>query len=473
MTPVTARALEPRVALLARFLERAKPRALGLLAENGAEWLALDLAAERAGVPLVPLPGFFTLEQLEHAVLSSGMDTLFCDVPRVALALGFAPATAAGAALPFFRRATTTTTVPPAGTAKVTFTSGTTGTPKGVCLGARQQEALARAIVNATRKLRIERHLCLLPLAVLLENVAGARAALEAGAACVVPPLAEAGVAGAARFDPIACLALMEASAAQSVILLPQMLEALASAIERGARRPSGLRFAAVGGAKIAPDLILRARDAGLPAFEGYGLSECGSVVALNLPGADRPGSVGRPLGHVRVRIDVTGEIVVAGNSFLGYLGDAQAGPTEVRTGDLGYSDSGGFLHVEGRRKDILITSFGRNVAPEWPESELCAGGVIAQAAVFGDAQPCLCAVVVPAPGRGHAAVVAEIERVNRRLPDYARIAFPVFADAPFSVVDGTATPNGRPRREAIRERYRERIRARYEVFPGAQHAFL
>jgi long-subunit acyl-CoA synthetase (AMP-forming) len=458
MSLVSAAMLEERVGRLARGLRAARPRMLGLLADNSAEWLAIDLAAERAEVPLVPLPGFFTVRQLQHAVAASGMDALFCAAPQAALALGFQPAEAPeGAGLPLFRRLAEP--VPqPAGTAKITFTSGTTGTPKGVCLSAAQQHAVALALTHATRSLGLERHLCLLPLPVLLENVAGFRAPMLAGAECCVPPLAEVGVGGATAFDPHACLAAIERWGAQSVILLPQMMLALTAALQGGAPLPSRLRFAAVGGAKVAAASILRARRAGLPVYEGYGLSECASVVSLNVPAADRPGSVGRPLPHAQVRIAGDGEILACG----------------LATGDLGRVDDDGFLYVEGRRKNVLITSFGRNVSPEWPEAELCAGSAIVQAAVFGDARPQLCALVVPRTlGESDAAIDAEVRRANARLPDYARIAFWLRADAPFSAADGSATPNGRVRRDVVWSRYGARIESLYPISAGVPHAVL
>ena len=195
-----------------------------------------------------------------------------------------------------------------------------------MCLSAAQQRTVAASLVAATRGIGIERHLALLPLAVLLENIAGVRAPLAAGATCCVPSLGTVGVGGSTGFDPRVALGALERWQADSVILLPQMLAALTAVIEAGAPRPLGLRFAAVGGAKVSPALIERARAAGIPAYEGYGLSECASVVALNVPGANRPGSVGRPLPHARVRID-SGEVVVDDAGFLGYLGAARTGP--------------------------------------------------------------------------------------------------------------------------------------------------
>lgn len=463
---LTARALSERVERLAQALRRERPRVLGLLVDNGPDWVVADLAAERAGLPRVPLAAFFTGAQLRHAVETSGIDALLCSDPEAAGALGFTQRAAPeGTRLGWFRRDTPPVALPE-GSAHITFTSGTTGTPKGVCLGTAQQRAVAEAIAQATRRLRIERHLCLLPLAVLLESVAGVRAPLIAGAACCVPPLAEVGVVGATGFDPRACLAAIERWHAHSVILLPQMLLALTAALEAGAPPPSSLRFAAVGGAKVAPSLITRARAAGLPVYEGYGLSECGSVVALNLPGANRTGSVGRPLPHAGLRIAEDGEILVSGSRFLGYLGDrTETNPGAwLHSGDLGRLDADGFLTVDGRRKNVLITSFGRNVAPEWPEAELAASGAIAQAAVFGEARPRLCAVIVPrVPQASDAAIDAALQGVNARLPDYAQLAFWIRADAPFGPADGSATSNGRLRREVVWSRYAERIESRYQ----------
>ena len=426
---------------------------LGLLADNGPDWVAVDLDAEAAGIALVPLPPFFTPAQLAHAVASTGMDALYCTSESTARALGFHRKNK----LPWYSREAPPVPLPP-GTAKITFTSGTTGAPKGVCLSAAAQRAVARSLAQAMRSLGIERHLCLLPLAVLLENVAGVYAPLAAGAQWIAPPLAEVGMSGATGFDARACLAAIVRHQAHSVILLPQMLLSLVNALEKEPRSLP-LRFVAVGGARVAPALIERARALGLPVYEGYGLSECASVAALNTPQGDRPGSVGRALPHLGVRIAGDGEIVVSGSGFLGYVGQAFT-DNEFFTGDLGSLDADGFLHVAGRRKHMLITSFGRNVAPEWPEAELLAGGALAQAAVFGEGRPQLCAVLVPAPAASDAAIAAQVGAANARLPYYARIAHWVRAESPFAPHNGLATPNGRVRRDAVWERYRERFDA-------------
>jgi long-subunit acyl-CoA synthetase (AMP-forming) len=448
MSVLAPEELAARAARLAAALRTMRPRVrvLGILADNGADWVAVDRAAQRSAVTLVPLPGFFTAAQLAHAVEVSRMDALYCADASMAQALGFSPAGLPDG-MPWHRR----TVAGRAGAtraSKLTFTSGTTGAPKPVRLAAAEQWQVARSLGEVLRPLRLRRHLCLLPLAVLLENVAGVYAAEIAGADCCVPPLAEVGVHGATGFDAAACLGAIEKWEAQSVILMPQMLAALTGALEAGARVPRSLRFAAVGGARTARALLERARARGLPVYEGYGLSECASVVTLNHPGADRPGSVGQPLPHAQVRVE-RGEIQV--RRRLQWLS----------TGDLGRFDDDGFLYVEGRRKNLLITSFGRNVSPEWPEAELVAGPSIAQAAVFGEARARLCAVLVAAnDALSDAALERQVDAANARLPDYAQVRGWVRAESSFTWQNGLATYNGRPRREAIWQAYRERLDA-------------
>jgi pyrroloquinoline quinone (PQQ) biosynthesis protein C len=174
-------------------------------------------------------------------------------------------------------------------------------------------------------------------------------------------------------------------------------------------------------------------------------------VQTLNLPDADAPGSVGKPLPHARVRVAADGEIEVAGTPMLGYLG----GPPHTRqwwpTGDLGSIDADGFVHVRGRKKNVIITAFGRNVSPEWVEAHLQAQPAIAHAVVFGEGAPALSAVLWPVrPETGDATFAQAVEAANATLPDYARVLHWTRAQQPFSVQAGMATANGRPQRAAI-----------------------
>lgn len=428
-----------------------------LLADNGTGWALTDLALASRDLLHVPLPGYFTRGQLAHVVANAGIDRLVTDQPGAVAGLGAgftllgeSPQTGFG----LWARETGHAGPPaavPAGTVKVTYTSGSTAEPRGVCLSAALLGSVARSLADATAALALDRHLCLLPLATLLENVAGIHAPLLAGATCEIPSLAETGMSYGG-LDARRLVATISARQPASLILVPELLRVLVHAARAGWTPPVSLRFIAVGGATVAPGLLAEAARLGLPVFEGYGLSECGSVVCLNTPGRNRPGTVGQPLPHARVRVAADGEIHVANAGMLGYLGDPPRDPAaELATGDLGAIDGDGFVHVLGRRKNLLITSLGRNITPEWVERELQLEPEIALAMVVGDARPFLGALVLPttageAPGR----LAAAVARANRRLPDYARVRAWARPDEPFTHANGMLTANGRLRREHI-----------------------
>lgn len=164
----------------------------------------------------------------------------------------------------------------------------------------------------------------------------------------------------------------------------------------------------------------------------------------MNTPCNDKPGSVGKLLPHIRAHIK-DGEIVVNNNGFLGYIGETA--PEYIHTGDLGAIDENGYLSITGRKKNVLITSYGRNVSPEWVEAELLSQPEIAQAVVFGDDCPFLSAYVVPSHPK--ADINAAVKHANTNLPDYAKIKN-YQTVPPFSQKDGTLTGTGRPRRSCI-----------------------
>ncbi|NTV87886.1 MAG: long-chain fatty acid--CoA ligase [Burkholderiaceae bacterium] len=462
----TAATLLREVDRLASRLRRHGGRVLAVLADNGPHWVAADLAALKAGVTHLPLPGFFNNAQLQHALQSAAADLLLTDqTARIdALELGFREV-GRWKGLALLSREVAPTGLP-VGTAKLSFTSGSTGLPKGVCLSAAALFDTAEAVSEALAEVPVGRHLSVLPLALLLENVAGVYAPLLRGTEIVLPKLAELGWRGMGGFDPLQLARQVEATQPDSLILVPELLKAWTLALQAGQRRPpASLKYVAVGGARCDIALIERARDAGLPAYEGYGLTECGSVVSLNRPGADRLGSVGRPLGHVDIRVDAGGEIRIVNRGFLGYLHgapNAESGAgSAFMSGDLGHRDAAGFLHLSGRRKNLIITAYGRNVAPEWVEAALLAQPEIAQAVVTGEARPWLAALLVPARGVEPAGLAAAMARANACLPDYARVGS-WLACAPFSLDNGMATGNGRPVRAAILQKHAATIDSLY-----------
>ncbi len=454
--------LQRAVRETAERLRRRRVSVLALALPNGLPWVVLDLAALEAGIALVPIPPFFTPAQAAHCLRQSAADALLT-LPGAPHPGGLAPQAQpfelSGAELAWLDLPGGASPIPE-GIAKVTFTSGTTGAPKGVMLEAAAMQRVAAELAQAAALGPGERHCCISPLAILLENVGGVYAPLLQGLTVVLPDAAAAGLRGAAGLDPQRLAETLTDTRAASAILSPAMLHGLLHA----GLQPGALRFLAVGGAKLSPKLLEQAQAQGLPVFEGYGLSECASVVTLNRPGANRPGSVGRPLPQCQVRIDASGEVLVRGRLFRGYLG-APAPQLEDgwwRTGDLGRFDADGFLYLDGRRKNLIVTAFSRNLSPEWVEQELLLEPAIAQAALFGDGRPWNLALVTPAPGAAPAQVEAALARVNAELPDYARVGGWLATEQPFGPRNGLLTATGRLRRQAIFERYREAIEGAY-----------
>lgn len=435
--------------------------AVAVSADNGEAWLVADLATLLSCKAAIPLPHFFSAAQVQWAVDSAGADTLLTDRPELPhwQALGFRLGGQQGG-LAWLTRQCQPVDLPPR-TAKITFTSGSTGHAKGVCLSEGAQLAVAGSIAGMMRELSASRHLCTLPLPVLLENVAGAYAALIADVECVLPSLAGVGWSGSSQWDARSFLQCVAEQRIESAIILPQMLKALLPLL--GQYDTSSLRMVAVGGARVSAELLQLARVQGLPVYEGYGLSECSSVVCFNHPGADRPGTVGKPLPHAKVRINAEGELEVAGSHFLGYLGQpaSESRLEWLPTGDLATIDADGFVSITGRRKHLLISSFGRNISPEWVESELLGQGGILQVAVFGEAKPWLSAVLF-APGLSDVALASAVAKANVSLPDYARVNRYVRATEPFTDANGLATSNGRNRRDAIASHFYNSLEALY-----------
>lgn len=466
-TQLTYAELAAQIDELAHWMSEQKFGRAGLWGENSIEWIVADLAAWKAGITLVPLPRFFSRTQLQHVIAQAQLSCLLVcgDIEQVIDTNERKNSPIAEIYLDTlitYEQASSIEAV-----TKITFTSGTTGTPKGVCLSTDALEnvtlALAERIYSGMNTSDLNAHLNLLPLSTLLENVAGVYVPLYLGKRVVILSGAALGLTGSSQLSLPTLLQTLHQYQPNSLIVLPQILQGLVAASAKGFQLPESIKFIAVGGARTPAVLIEQARAMKIPVYEGYGLSECASVVSLNSPAADKIGSVGKALNHVDIKID-DGVIKVRGNVFNGYLGQTALAQDEwLDTGDLGYIDEDGFIFITGRQKNLLISSFGRNISPEWIEAELSLCRTIAQVMVMGDAQAFCSAIIVPASAQVTTEqITQDIRRINQHLPDYARVQKFIVATEPFTPANQLLTDNGRLRRAAILGQYLNAIAAIY-----------
>lgn len=438
------------VTRVARAFRRQQVSSLGLYLDNGFEWVVIDLACAVAGIRVTPLPWFFSEAQLKHAGLDAAID-------HVAFADDWPPGILGdGAATGLYRdsrlRRVNTSRVDWAGSVwgeKLSFTSGTTGEPTGIRLDNRFLERICASLDRVTANLTIDRHLSVLPYSTLLENVAGVYLPLLQGKLVCAEPCGETGLTRALGLEPARLAACINRVKPSSLILTPQLLDGLCAMAENGLIDTTPLRFVAVGGARVPPALIERARAAGIPAYQGYGLTEFGSVAILNTPAQNRANSVGKPLPGVGVEIAADGEIVLT--TLAAAAPDAEYRGLKIRvaTGDYGHVDNDGFVYIHGRKSNVIVLPSGRNVSPEWVEAELNASPLIRQSFVYAR-DDWLEALIVPVEGAA-AALEGEIERIGASLPAYARIARWQTLHTPFSPANRLVTANGRLRRDRIR----------------------
>jgi long-subunit acyl-CoA synthetase (AMP-forming)/pyrroloquinoline quinone (PQQ) biosynthesis protein C len=453
--------------MLADELTQHQCHGIALLADNSPEWLITDLACQLAGIYLLPLPTFFSDDQLEHSINEAGVDSLiFSRELEGSVTVNRTRSSA---------RPTTGNTIQltngmsllaikafdaslPKGTSKITFTSGSSGQPKGVCLSQQQQFKTATALKQRIQ-LEQARHLSLLPLSTLLENLAGGYLPLLSGGEVILLPATKTGLSGSSSLDVERLLSCIEEQQTNTLILIPELLQVLIAACQQGWKAPSSLRFIAVGGGKVSEQMIEAAKAFELSVFQGYGLSECGSVVSLACAGADR--QCGMPLAHVEVSIE-NDEIMISGNPFLGYLNQPDSWyPDKIASGDIGRLDEAGMLHILGRKKNLLISSFGRNINPEWIESEVLSQADILRCVVIGDARP-FCSALIDAPHMCDHDISQRLDLLNQTLPDYAQVR--AWHRAPqLSQQTGLYTDNGRPKREAINHHFQAEINTIYQ----------
>jgi long-chain acyl-CoA synthetase len=276
------------------------------------------------------------------------------------------------------------------------------------------------------------------------------------------------GLRGIAARTALKLAAAAEARPEGSYGVIPELLFRLAF---KGFRSFMGgnIKVILCGGAALKKESLNLLWAAGIPTYEGYGLSEAGPVVSYNLRNRFSAGSLGRTMPGVEVTIAGDGEVLVRTGSLMsGYYGHshpaADAGGW-LHTGDLGKLDAAGFLFLTGIKKDIFKLSSGLYTDPRPAEEYLCASEAIANAWVYGHNRSFLSAIIRPAAIPGNSslsdvssqkeAIAAQVAAYNATCPKYEQILHWELSDAEWSAGNGLLNADGKLCRNALLEKYR------------------
>ena len=404
--------------------------------------------------------------------------------------------------------------IDPAGAATLIYTSGTTGPPKGVIITHANLVFECRAVEDLLGIGEADEQLLFLPLAHSFARVVewaciaiGASTAFAESMNTLVADMAEVRptfVAAVPRVFEKAYARIQSTFAEKRKSPIGRRIIDWALAVgrersrrQRAGERTDGLRFGLAdklvfekvrqtfggrirffvsGGAPLSAEIAEFFHAAGLLILEGYGLTETTAAGTVNRPDDYRFGTVGTPLPGVEIEIAADGEILIrGGNVMRGYWNLPQAtaevidGDGWFHTGDIGVIEPSGHLRITDRKKDIIVTAGGKNIAPQNLENELKAAcPLISQVVVIGDRQKYLVALLTltdeatrDRPG-AEAAARAAVEALNRKLPSYETIKRFTILPRDLSEEAGELTPSLKVKRKVVTERYREEIASMY-----------
>jgi len=430
---------------------------VGILSANCYEWTLFDFAIWAAGAVSVPIYVTSSEEQIEWIMSDSGAVAVVAEngalEAKVEAVRGTLPAlkhiwridtdavsglVAAGQDTPGSAVDERRAAVTPDDLATIIYTSGTTGRPKGVVLTHRN---LLAAVGNAVEYLgpmfkgEDAATLLFLPLAhvfgrmvevgavmaratlghwadvkTLTDNLAVFRPTFILSVPYVLEKVyngarqkAHAGGKGKI-FDAAAATAIAYSEAGERAGLGLKLKHALFDRLVYSKLRAAlggQVKYAISGGAALGTRLTHFFRGVGITVFEGYGLTESTAASVVNAPGLFKPGTVGKPLPGTAVRIAPDGEIQLRGDGVFDRYWQNEPATKEAidgegwfSTGDLGDLDADGFLRITGRKKEILVTSGGKNVAPSVIEDRIAAHPLVGQALVVGDGQKYIAALI-------------------------------------------------------------------------------
>ncbi|MFD4784898.1 AMP-dependent synthetase/ligase [Rhodococcus qingshengii] len=549
---VTAKEFAEQVTGVANGLIAAGVQAgdrVALLSATRYEWTLFDFAIWAAGAATVPIYDSssqgqvsWILEDSEAviAIVETGAhEQLFQDAPSSLKAVmqiddgAVEKLTAQGADVDDTELKKRLAGIKADDLASLVYTSGTTGRPKGCILTHRNFLSEVRGILTASiGKVAVpgNRVLTFLPLAHVLAR-AVSLATFEAGASQAhwsdfatittqfgrykpntilgVPRVFEKVRDGAARKAesggkiPGAIFAFAETTAKEysealdkgGPSLILKAKHAVADKLVYSKLREAlggECWFAISGGGALTPELGHFFRGLGVPIYEGYGLTETTAAHCVNVPGAQKIGTVGQPMGGNGVRIAEDGEIELNGGVvFKGYWKNDKA--TEetfvngwMRTGDLGELDSEGYLSITGRKKDLLVTAGGKNVSPGPMEDRIRSHSIVSQAVVVGDGKTYITALLTVDPevfekwkaenGKPSGATVAElrddkdlraelqkaVDDANAAVSHAESIKKFVILDRDLTEEDGEMTATLKIKRNVVVDRFSKEIEGMY-----------
>lgn len=455
---------------------------VAVMAPTSTRWFIVDLALQRVGGVVVGIEPQAPVDRVAEILRRAEARGLVADTPlRLApisegsgAELSFLASLGAGAEGVVGWAALDTPSAldlpcpSPSDDALMVFTSGTTGAPRALKYTHGQLLAALGALRRSLQELGPDdRMIAWLPMAVLFQRVANLVMMAAGGATYFVD-------------DPRTIMSVVAELHPTFFIGVPRFYEKLLASGQTPLMG-SRLRYALTGSAPIAPSILSELHRRGVLVLEAYGLSENIIPMAISSLTAHRFGSVGRPPVENEIRRAEDGELLVRGPGvFDGYLDapDSRSCFTEdgfYRTGDIGHFDEDGFLHLDGRKVDLIKTSTGHRISPSRVESVYAGIGCIDQLVVLGDGRPFLVGLVVlsprivaaeldlpgdtaPADLAASAAVRAHVAgamaRVEGALTPYERVRDFAILPEPFSVAAGEVTSGQKLRRAQIARRH-------------------
>ena len=502
---------------------------VALLSENRYEWLVADYAILSAGAINVPLHAPLTPPQVAFQIGHSEARGIFVsngqqadkiaaaigELPSLEFVVSFEPVAApprlkaltweglkqrgwqqgARGLDEIFRREAALTGDD---LATIMYTSGTTGNPKGVMLTHENLRSNAASTCTQIDVHSDDVQLSWLPYSHIYARTVDHYLTSAGGMTMALAESIDTLIVNLAEIQPM------------WMNSVPRFYEKVWSTVEHLAPEARAARLRSIfgprirnlssGGAPLPTHLAEGFAAAGIPLLQGYGLTESSPVISFNSIECNRLGSVGRPIEGVEVRIAPDGEILTRGPHVMrGYWKDPQATAAALvdgwlHTGDVGHIDADGFLFITDRKKDLIITSGGKNIAPTELERLLVSDPAIDQAVIYGDRRPFVSAILVPnfavleteCAARGWTldaagdliqtpAILdffqAKVDRLMEAVSQPERVKKCLVMSRPFRISDGELTATLKLRRRHILAEFEPQLAALYENAPHAEPA--